>query len=599
MSSFRWTICTALLGILNYIGLLKVSIAIEPVTTPRIESFPKQPVGYQLIDWRARSTDYVRFVLNPIQQGDYLPLMWWDDTQIEGRKTTFGLPSYVGMKGQWNVFRNAHEAFVSTGTVVSGTWLGLDMTTYPVPGSKTPVNLVQMQGEYFSNKQRVFCDLISGNEPTGQTFFYELSPSLLITPLCDRYREEHELSDKWHRSCLTWSEVGSHLWRLNDYDFQSYDLQQKQAVVKDWTEPDVAAGLAYLMLMAYQKWPEEKRFYEECHHALMWLDRHPKNINYGIFAPFGVYAAARSNAEYGSKYDVGKLFSWCFESSQVRGVSPHAKDTTEGDDYGIISGRFGDVDVAGLVGASRIELFSNNKQTKGKGHYLFAMETFAHAWPLVAAVRYDDRLARATGKWMYHAAHSARYFYPDQLEPEMQTDWDWASKHSTALPYEGIKDRNCDTGKPGPYGCGDPTIHGWGPSNLGLYSGCLSGSFGAIIEPTSAPGVLSLNLNVTDTFAPKSFFTRLLYNPGPNKVEVDLRVEEGQFQAWDTAHNEMLSSHVTHGKLSVEIEPDDAIVVVLIPKGIPLTKSHGRLIADDTVVDYSIANEAILEQAPK
>jgi hypothetical protein len=216
------------------------------------------------------------------------------------------------------------------------------------------------------------------------------------------------------------------------------------------------------------------------------------------------------------------------------------------------------------------------------------METFAHAWPLVAAVRYDDRLARATGKWMYHAAHSARYFYPDQLEPEMQTDWDWASKYSTALPYEGIKDRNCDTGKPGPYGCGDPTIHGWGPSNLGLYSGCLSGSFGAIIEPTSVPNVLSLNLNVTDTFAPKSFPTRLLYNPSSAKVQVDLRVEEGEFKAWDTVHDKALSQHVTDGKLRVEIEPDDAIVVVLIPKEKVINKASGRLVAGDTIIDYTV-----------
>lgn len=588
MLNSRWTVRALVFGILALLGPLDFFVADEPITTPRIESFPKQPVGYQLIDWRRRSTDFVRFALNPIQQGEYLPLMWWDDTQIEARKTTFGLPSYVGMKGQWNVFRNAHEAFVSTGTVVSGTWLGMDMSAYPVPGSAAPVNLVAMQGEYFSNKNQVFCDLISGNEPTGQTFFYELSPSIFIAPLVDRYRQEEALSDKWHRSCATWSEVGSHLWRLNNYDFQSYDLQQKHAVVKDWTEPDVAAGLAYLMMMAYQKWPEEKKFYDECHHALMWLDRHPKNINYGIFAPFGVYVAARSNAEYGSKYDVEKFFSWCFESSQVRGISPHAKTVLEGDDYGIISGRFGSFDVAGLVGASRIELLNNNQEPKGKGHYLFAMETFTHAWPLVAAVRYDDRMARATGKWMYHAAHSARYFYPDQLEPDMQTNGDWASKYSTALPYEGIKDRNCDTGKAGPYGCGDPTIHGWGPSNLGLYSGCLSGSFGAIVEATSAPEVLSLHLNATDTFAPKSFPTRLLYNPRVERVQVKVRIEEGVFKAWDTVHDRVLSNRVTDGELLVEIDPDDAIVVVLIPEEMSVTKAHGRLVADNTVVDYAV-----------
>jgi hypothetical protein len=578
----------SLLG-LAAVGLFSFAIRFsEPITTKRIESFPKEPVGYQLIDWRQRSSDFVRFALNPSAQGEYLPLMWWDDSQLEGRKTTFGLPSYVGMKGQWNVFRNAHEAFVTMGTLVSGTWLGRDMSAYPVPGSPVPVNLVSMQAEYFSNKNQVFSDLISGAEPTGQTFFYEVSPSLLLAPLCDRYRQEDALSAKWRQSCRTWSEVGAHLWRLNNYAFQSYDLQQRQAVTKDWTEPDVAAGLAYLMLMAYQRWPEEQRFYEECHHALMWMDKHPSNLNYSIFAPFGVYAAARANAEHGSKYDVAKFFSWCFETSAVRGISPHAQSLEQGDDYGIIGGRFGEVDVVGLVGASRIELLNSSNERTGKGHYVFAMETFAQAWPLVAAVRYDERLARATGKWMYHAAHSARYFYPDQLPPEMQSNWDWATKHSLALPYEGLKDRNCDTGQAGPYGCGDATIHGWGPSNLGLYSGCLSGAFGAIIERTSAPEVLSLNLNATDTFAPKSYPTRLIYNPKRETVSVDVKIESGEYLAWDTVHDVMLSDQVKDGKLRVEIPPDEAVVVVLIPIGKTPTKSNGRFVADDTVIDYHV-----------
>lgn len=568
--------------------MLGDAAAQEAITTNRIESFPKDPSGYKLIDWRSRSLNYVRYVLNPVEQGEYLPLMWWDDTRIEGRRTNFGLPSYVGMKGQWEVFRNSHEAFVSMGTLVSGTWLGLDMSNYPVPGSAVPVNLVKMQGDYFSNKNQVFCDLINGDEPTGQTFFYELIPSLFMAPLCDQYPTESELIDKWHRSCSTWSDVTGHLWRLNDFDFQSYDLQKKQAVVKDWTEPDVAAGLAYLMLMAHQKWPEEKQYYHECHHALMWLDKHPRNINYGMTAPFGVYAAARANAEHGSKYDVAKFFSWCFESSQVRGISPHATSTEEGDDYGIVSGRFGEADVAGLVGASRIALLSNTAESKGKGYYVFAMETFAHSWPLVAAVRYDDRLARAVGKWMYHAAHSARYFYPDQLLPEMQTNWEWANRYSTALPYEGLKNMNCDTEKFGPYGCGDPTIHGWGPSNLGLYSGCLSGAFGAIIEPTSQPNVLALNLNATDTFAPKSFPTKLLYNPNRHQIQVQVPIGSGDYIAWDTVRNVELSNDVSGGTLQVSVEADEAVVVVLIPKGAAISRSHGRLIADGAVVDYSV-----------
>ena len=557
------------------------------IKTPRIESFPSQPVGYELIDWRKRSGDFVKFSLDPIARGEYLPLMWWDDTKIQDRKTTFGLPSYVGMNGQWNVFLNSHEGFVSMGTLVSGTWLGLDMSSYPVPGSSTPVNLVAMQDAYFSDKLQIFSDLISGDEPTGQTFFYELSPSIFVAPLCDRYPKEKELAEKWRRSCTTWSEVSDHLWRLNNYDFQSYDLASRQAVVKDWTEPDVASGLAYLMLMAHQKWPEDQRFYNECHHALMWLDKHPKNINYGMFAPFGVYAAARANAEHGSNYDVGKFFSWCFESSEVRGISPHAKSTLEGDDYGIISGKFGAVDVAGLVGASRIELLSNSKKPKGRGNYVFAMETFAHSWPLVAAVRYDERLARSTGKWMYHAIHSARYFYPDQLPPEMQTNWNWASQHTTALPYEGIKDRNCDTDQKGPYGCGDPTIHAWGPSNLGLYSGCLSGSFGALVETTNHAQVVCLNLNATDTFAPKSFPSRLLYNAGSHKASISIQTPAGEYSVWDAIHDTFLAQSPEDGKLTLELPADEALVLVFVPRGATLISGHGRLSTGDVVIDYA------------
>ena len=76
------------------------------ISSPRIETFPREGAGYLLIDWRQRSEDFLRFTLDPVRKGDYLPLMWWDDSKVHWKETTFGLPSYVGMKGQWGVFRN-------------------------------------------------------------------------------------------------------------------------------------------------------------------------------------------------------------------------------------------------------------------------------------------------------------------------------------------------------------------------------------------------------------------------------------------------------------------------------------------------------------
>jgi hypothetical protein len=100
--------------------------------------------------------------------------------------------------------------------------------------------------------------------------------------------------------------------------------------------------------------------------------------------------------------------------------------------------------------------------------------------------------------------------------------------------------------------------------------------------------VLALNLNATDTFAPKSFPTKLLYNPNRHQVQVQVPIASGDYIAWDTVRNVELSNDVSGGTLRVSVEADEAVVVVLIPKGAAISRSHGRLIADGAVVDYSV-----------
>ena len=135
----------------------------DAITTPRIESFPREGKGYALIDWHQRAEDFLAFTLDPVRKGDYLPLMWWDDSKVHWKQTTFGLPSYVGMKHQWGVFRNAHEGIVTMGTLISGALLGHDMTRYSVPGGAHPVNLVRMQEAYFLPEDGVFLDGIGSH----------------------------------------------------------------------------------------------------------------------------------------------------------------------------------------------------------------------------------------------------------------------------------------------------------------------------------------------------------------------------------------------------------------------------------------------------
>jgi arylsulfatase A-like enzyme len=555
------------------------------VTSPRIESFPRGGLGYQLIDWKQRTEEFLDVVLDPTLTGDYLPLMWWDDTRVHWPHTTFGLPTYVGMKHQWGTFKNAHEALTTMGTVLSGALVGRDMTRYPVPGSPTPVNLVAMQEAYFSPDDGVFLNAIGGK--SGGSFWYELLPSILVGGLVAEHPREEPLTDAWHRSCRRWAEAGLHLWQLNDYDFQAYDLRSREAVVRGWREPDCAAGLAFLMQMAFAKWPEEQAFYHESRHALDWLDRQERNASYEVFMPFGVYAAARCNAEHRTTYDVGKFLAWCFEDSAVRGMNPHVQDVSRGDGWGVLSGRWGDHDVAGLVGVSRGALST----PQVRGGYGFAMGTFTYGWPLVASVRYDNRLARPVGKWMHAAAHTLRLLYPDQLPPDRQTDWDWATKHTTAIPYEGLQERKNLTDEPGPFASGDPKTHDWGPSNLGIYSGALSGVFGGIVQATNVPGVLALDVRRMDFYA-TGFPTTLLYNPGTEPAHVTLPAGTEPVRAWDAVNNVWLGGANSDGILTVTVPPDAAVVVVCVPQTIEPRIDHGRLVAGSTVIDWSVPADA-------
>jgi hypothetical protein len=555
----------------------------EAISTARIESFPRQGQGYQLIDWRQRTEDFLRFTLDPVRKGDYLPLMWWDDSKVNGKETTFGLPSYVGMKGQWGVFRNAHEGIVTMGTLISGTLLGQDMTRYVLPGNEQPVNLVRMQEAYFSPQDGVFLDGIGSR--SGNSLWYDLTPNIFAGALVAAHPQEEALSEKWRTACRSWAQATLQMWHLNDFNFQGYDLRAKRAVVQHWREPDSAAALAYLMQMAHAKWPQEQVFYHESRHALDWLCAQEKNPNYEFFPVLGVYAAARMNAEQRTTYDVGKIFRWCFEESAVRGIGPHETDISKGDGYGVVSGRWGQHDVAGLVGCSRGALST----PKMFGGYVFPMETFMYSWALVPAVRYDTRLARAVGKWMHAAAHSLRLVYPDQLPPELQSDWAWASKHTTASPYEGLMEKNNVTGAPGPFASGDPTNQGWGPCNIGVYSGALSGVFGAIVRPTDVPGVLALDCRATDFFAAPSFPSTLLYNPHEEKVSVSLPLGETPVRLWDAVTHTWISEKPQHGsRVSISIPPDQAVLVVVLPAEGEARFAHDRLYLGSVIADHLV-----------
>jgi hypothetical protein len=169
-----------------------------------------------------------------------------------------------------------------------------------------------------------------------------------------------------------------------------------------------------------------------------------------ILLPFGAYTAARMNAEHNRPYDVRKLLQWVFERSDARPTMIMIADTWEGRD------------VHGLMGFT--------KPQNPQAGYAFTMNTFATAWPIVPIARYDDRFARAIGKWMLGAANAARYFYPGEHSPSRQTNPEWRGDVWNAIAYEGLRQKWMRPDEPLTAG-GDPMSYGWGPeTDLGIYT---------------------------------------------------------------------------------------------------------------------------------
>ena len=83
--------------------------------------------------------------------------------------------------------------------------------------------------------------------------------------------------------------------------------------------------------------------------------------------------------------------------------------------WGAIVGTWGGYDVDGLIG-----------EVNGTNDYAFLMNTFEQVGALVPLVRYDDRFARAIGKWVLNAANAARLFYTNYLPDQNQDSEEWA-----------------------------------------------------------------------------------------------------------------------------------------------------------------------------
>ncbi len=547
------TVLTGLLWLAAAAGVRAEQIAI-----PRVDEMPNLPQPYVMKDWRAIARAYDRLVFDLHAKGEFLPLVWLDEGRVNIDRTGFGLQTYVGTP---HVGGGKHEAINGIAAVLGATLAGVDKTA-------GPHNWVLMCEQYFNRASGQNLVLNKTGAGTGRSFWYEIWPSVLFFALADRHPGAGEMeticrtvADRWCEAVAAMRAGGE----VPDFNHSAFNIRTMKTVDHGQRrEPDAAAGVAWLEVMAYAKWKDAK-YREAVEACIRFLQRRrgPKaNPYYEVLLPWGALAAARMNAELGRTYDVPRFVNWCFDG----------RDTPRGT-WGVIADRWGDYDCHGLVGSL----------TDGGG-YAFAMNTFAQAGALVPLVRYDDRFARAIGKYMLNAASAARLFYPDALPADHQSSTFWKGDPQHVIAYEGLR----KTWKGvSPRAGGDPLANKWGPkTDLGLYGSSHVGFFGGIISQTNEQAILRLDCLATDFFRAAAYPTYLYYNPHTEARTVTIDVGPEARDLYDAVTNRFLARGA-RGTVGFKVSADSAVLLVLTPAGGKGTREGRKMLIDGVVVDYA------------
>ncbi|SDK72760.1 Concanavalin A-like lectin/glucanases superfamily protein [Catalinimonas alkaloidigena] len=534
----------------------------QQIAIPRIDQMPDQPTPYLMRDWARVARGYDSLVFDFSRTGAYLPLIERDETPVNyPDQPSFGLHTVVGTP-----YPDNHEGINALPALIGATLVGLDKS------NQYGENWVVQAREWFNRRPGENVYLNGKVTSSGNDWWYDVMPNVFFYQLYDLYpntpafaTQLTTVADRWLEAVETMGGQEAP-WQQPNMNYRAWRLASMTPLTSGVIEPEAAGALGWLLYNAYVETGEE-RYRKGAEWCLEFLSGLTNNPSYELQLPYGVYAAARMNAELGTAYDVEKLMNWCFNVGPLRS-------------WGAITGTWGGYEVSGLIG----EVSSND--------YAFAMNGYEQAGALVPLVRYDDRFARAIGKWMLNLANASRLFYAPYLPAEQQDNEDWAQQYDPKgyIGYEAI--RRQKNGQ-SPYATGDAMDGGWGATNLTLYGSSHVGILGGIVDTTEVPMILRLDARRTDYFQKDAYPTYLYYNPYTTAQTVSIDVGAGQYRLYDAVSNQFVVENAS-GMTALPLPANAAVVLVVVPgTGTETVVGHRRLV-NGIVIDYqngeSVAN---------
>jgi len=117
-----------------------------------------------------------------------------------------------------------------------------------------------------------------------------------------------------------------------------------------------------------------------------------------------------------------------------------------------------------------------------------------------------------------------------------------------------------------------------------LYSTSIVGIFGAIVNKTDVEGILALDCNATDFYAPNKYPEYLFYNPYGKDTTVTYSSEES-VDLFDVVSKKYLAKGES-GKVKIKLPAGKAALVVILPSGTKLKMDGSKTKAGNIVIAY-------------
>jgi len=533
------------------------SVFADQINIPRVEQMPNLPQPYLMRDWKQVTLDYDNLVFDLDRTGQYLPLVWINTNTINyPNHNSFGLHTVVGTPYPGNA-----EAINVLPAVISATLVGIDKS------NQNGYDWVLGCEEWFNRRPEENVYLNGPTAQSGDDWWYAMMPNVFFYQLYDLYPGTGDfeyqftsVADQWLKAVEVMGGSATP-WKRAAMNYRGWYLSTMTPHTTGVTEPESAGSIGWILYNAYIK-TGDSRYRMGAEWCLEFLSGFGSNVAYELQLPYGVYTAARMNAELGTAYNVDKMLNWCFDPEG------NARQ------WGVTLGNWGGYDCYGLVGEALYD------------GYAFAMNGYEMAGALVPMVRYDDRYARAIGKWVLNMANASRLFYVNYLPAENQDGEAWAYEYdSTAcLAHESMREFAIGSGI-SPFATGDAISGGWGATNFALYGSSHVGILGGIIDTTEIPGILQLDLCKTDYFQQNSYPSYLYYNPYDENKTVTLNAGSTVVDLYDAVSNQILMSGIS-GETLITIPADGVLMAVLIPAGGTITYDEERMLVDGVTADY-------------